>query len=345
MDVDRGVIGHGAIVRELRALAALPEPPHALLLAGPEGLGRTRLAIEYALALNCEAATTGEKPCLACRPCRLITQQAHPDLALVAPGDSFCKPRAGESAHERHPNSRDIRICQIRGIADLVARYPVEARFRVVLIEPAERLNREAQAALLKTLEEPPPHTAFVLVSAAPESITETIRSRCRRIDVRPVPTAELIAGLLERGADEETARAVARAARGRPAHALRVLEQPDLLGDADRLLERCRAVAQALPSERLAYAGELAERYRRDRSLVAGELDAWEAFWEARLREGAEGDLEAARGALRALRAVEQARRDLLTNVQPRLAFDLMLLRFPRVTLGSSQEVTHPHR
>jgi len=322
-------------------LATLPEPPHALLLAGPEGLGRTRLATEYALALNCEADEPGARPCLVCRSCRLISQHAHPDLALVAPGDSFCKPRAGESAHERHPNSRDIRVCQIRGVAELIARYPVEARFRVVLIEPAERLNRESQAALLKTLEEPPPHTAFVLVSAAPEAIAETIRSRCRRIDVRPVPTAELVAGLLERGADEATARAIARAARGRPARALRILEQPDLLGDADRLLERCRAVAAAAASERLAYAGELAERYRRDRTLVAGELDAWEAFWETRLREAAGREREAARAAVTALRAIAQTRRDLLTNVQPRLAFDLMLLRFPRVTLGSSQEVS----
>jgi DNA polymerase-3 subunit delta' len=339
------LIGHGAIRRELWTLAARPEPPHALLFAGPEGLGRTRLAQEFAAALNCEARTPSlfgpsepSPPCGSCRPCRLIAAGAHPDVLVLEPGDALCRPRSGESGHERHPTSRDIRICQVRGVIDLVSRYPLEARYRVIIVEPAERLGREAQPALLKTLEEPPAHTCFVLVTAAPEAVSETIRSRCRRIDVRPVPAAELQAALEARGLAPEQAAAIAEAARGRPAVALAYAERPDLLEDRARLAERCRSLAEAPDGARLAYAAELAERYRRDRQLVEAELDAWEAYWEGALRTAAQaGDRSAARRAIDALRAVARARADLLANVQPRLAFDLMLLRCGRRTLASN--------
>lgn len=342
--VEAPIIGHEPIRRELWGLAARPDPPHALLLAGPEGLGRTRLALEYAAALNCEGGTGGPfagsepaPPCGECRPCRLIAAGGHPDVVHLTPGEALCRPRPGEGGHERHPQSRDIRICQVRGAIDLVARYPVEARYRVIVVEPAERLGREAQPALLKTLEEPPGHTVFVLVTAAPEAVSETIRSRCRRIDVRPVPTAQLRAGLEARGLPPETAEAIAEAARGRPALALAYAERPELMEDRRRLLERCRTLVHADASTRLAYAGELAERYRRDRQLVTAELDAWETFWEEALRSAAEArDEAAARAAVEALRALAQARTDLLANVQPRLALDLMLLRFGSRTLAA---------
>lgn len=339
------LIGHHAIRRELWSLAARSDPPHALLLAGPTGLGRTRLAREFAAALNCESrahALFGPSepapPCGTCRSCRLIASGNHPDVLLLEPGDALCKPRSGESSHESHPNSRDIRICQIRGVIELVARYPLEAPYRVIVVEPAERLGRDAQPALLKTLEEPPSHTVFVLVTAAPEATSETIRSRCRRIDVRPVPTVELQAALEARGLPPARAAVVAEASRGRPAVALAYVERPDLLDDRDRLLERCRALADANDVAKLAYAGELAERYRRDRRLLDAELDAWETYWETELRAAALARQQGrARRALTALRAVNAARADLLANVQPRLAFDLMLLRFGDRTLGAN--------
>ena len=99
-----GLIGHQGILRELRALAASADPPHALLFAGPEGTGRTLLALEYAKLLNCERAapTAGASlfgdalppaaasiPCNECRPCRHINEGTHPDIITVAPGDTL----------------------------------------------------------------------------------------------------------------------------------------------------------------------------------------------------------------------------------------------------------------
>jgi len=359
------LIGHQAILRELRALAAGDEPPHALLFAGPDGTGRTALAIEYALLLNCEAlhppVTAGAslfgeeelsnlrapssapgEACGECRPCRLIAEGAHPDIITLGPGDTLCRPRDGES-HPKHPDSRDIRICQVRGLIDLASRYPFEARYRMVIIDPADRLYRDGVAAhtILKTLEEPPGHTVFCLITAAPEALLETIVSRCRRINVAPVPRSEIEAGLISRGVEPALAARAAEASHGRPGFAIQLAEQPDLVGARARLIERAARIASEGTVERFRYAGDLAERYRKERAPVLAELDAWEEFWESRLRSGAsEGATHAElAGYLEALNSIRQAREDILANVIPRTAFELMLLSFPRVTLAVSPE------
>jgi DNA polymerase-3 subunit delta' len=344
------IIGHEDIRRELRLLAGSAEPPHALLLSGPNGTGRSLLALEYGQLLNCERAAWNAAagaslfgaelqpdpaalPCGECRPCRLIADGAHPDVVVLGPGDTLCKPRSGESAHPKHPDSRDIRICQMRGLIDLSARFPFEAKHRLIIIDPAERLYREASPAFLKTLEEPPGHTVFALITAAPEAVLETIRSRCRRIDVQPVPRDEIQRGLVEMEYAPEIAARAAAESRGRPGRALEFAEHPDLMDDRDRLLSRCSKISAGRIPERFRYAEDLAERYRRDKTSVAPELEAWETFWEQRLHELAQesnGNRAAALETTTALRAVARAREDLLANVIARAAFELMLLTFP---------------
>ncbi|WP_322796442.1 hypothetical protein [Tepidiforma sp.] len=356
------VIGHTEILRELAALAAAAEPPHALLFAGPESTGRTVLARRYAMLLNCEAlhppapagaplfgdeppapgSAPGAGPCGVCRPCRLILEGAHPDVITVGPGDALCRPRDGES-HPAHPDSADIRICQVRGITELCARFPFEARYRVIIIDPADRLALYAAPALLKTLEEPPGHTIFCLITAAPERVLETILSRCRRIDVRPVGRPAIEAGLIDRGIEPQLAADAAAASRGRPGRAIAFAAQPDLMGDRGRILERCAKVAASGVPARFQYAADLASRWRSDSAAVRFELDCWESFWEARLRSASVDSPDDARGALAALRAIAALREHLNANVQVRPAFDLMLLSFPRVTLEHSPEEELP--
>lgn len=345
------IIGHAAILRELHALAASAEPPHALLLAGPEGTGRAVLAREYARLLNCEAAGSlladGPAPCGACRPCRLIAEGAHPDVITLGPGDTLCRPRAADTAHASHTISRDIRICQVRGLIELVARYPFEARHRVVIIDPAERLALQSSHAILKTLEEPPPHTYLVLLCASTEAMLDTVLSRCRRIDVRPVPRAEIEAALLARGVAADLADRAAIASHGRPGRALAFAAQPDLLGDRQRLLDRCARLAAAGAAERFRYADDLAERWRRDRLPILAELEAWEGFWAERLHDPADSTPghDDRRGAIAALQAIARARADLQAQVMVRATLQLMLLCFPRTTLAPSpQEEPVPH-
>ncbi|MCZ7577924.1 MAG: hypothetical protein M5U18_13060 [Dehalococcoidia bacterium] len=269
-----------------------------------------------------------------------MLEGAHPDIITLGPGDTLCRPRDGES-HPKHPDSRDIRICQVRGLIDLVARYPFEARHRMIIIDPADRFGREAAHTVLKTLEEPPGHTVFCLVSAAPEALLETIISRCRRIDVRPVPRARIEAGLVERGFGPELAARAAEASRGRPGRAMEFAQHPEMMGDRGRLLERCARVAAGPLRERFTYAADLATRWRNDRHAILAEIDAWEAFWEERLRQGVSGAEDRGRlaGCVEALRAITTVRADLQANVMARPAFELMLLCFPRVTLVPSPE------
>jgi DNA polymerase III subunit delta' len=330
------VIGHEAIRRELRTLAHSDDPPHALLISGPESLGRRMLARQFALLLNCEAEDEAA-PCGKCRPCRLIDGHNHPDISTMAPGDSFC---AGEG-HDPHPDARDIRTCQVRGAIDLVSRFPFEAKYRVITLEPADRLYHVASNVFLKTLEEPPDHTVFVLVTAAPELLLDTIRSRCREIVVGIVPRPEIEKALLDRGIEPGTAAAAASAARGRPGRAITFSEKPDLMDDRGRLLARCGEIAAAGLAQRFSHAGDLAERWRRDRGLVFGELEVWESFWEGRLNDAAasQAGTAAATEALEALRAIDYAREDLEAQVIARAALELMLLRFPTVTLAETEE------
>jgi DNA polymerase-3 subunit delta' len=335
------LIGHAAIRRELRALARSPRPAHAILLAGPESTGRRPLARFYARLLDCEriardGAPAPAEPCGECRACRLIAEDAHPDVLFLAPGDVLCRPRAGDASHPPHAESRDIRICQVRGTLELVARYPFEAPYRAVIIDPADRMTPDAANTLLKTLEEPPSHSVFVLITSAPDQLLETIASRCRRIDVPAVATSVIEAALTERGIESAIARDAAAAARGRPGLALQYARKPDLMGDRQRLLQRCARLAAASLGERFRYSGELWERWRNDRAPVFRELDVWEEFWERDLNDAAHaGDLDATTEALAALKTVATAREYLLANVLSRTVFDFMLVSFPGRTLG----------
>lgn len=331
---------------ELRSLAASDDPPHALMFVGQEHTGRALLARTYAMLLDCDFAQGGPRagelpadalPCGECRPCRLIKEDGHPDVLTVQPGDSFCRPREGES-HASHADSRDIRICQVRGVIELASRFPFEARYRVVTIDPAERLNRDAANTLLKTLEEPPGHTAFALVTSAPEAVPETVVSRCRRIDVSTVDRGTIEAGLIARGIAPGIAEQAAAAARGRPGMAIAFAAEPDLMGDRERLSERCAEITDTNLRGRLQYANELAGRWRDDRAGVGRELDAWEAFWEGELRTAAAGhDSVAAAEALEALRTVRQTQEDLLIQVTARTALEFMLMSLPKRRLGKS--------
>jgi DNA polymerase-3 subunit delta' len=331
------LIGHGALLAELRSLAASPSPPHAMLFDGPESTGKRPLVRLYAMLLNCLQRGTSDAaglPCGQCRPCRLIAAGSHADFVEIGIGDTLCRPRPGASDHS-HETTRNILICQVRGLIDLVARFPLEANVRVVVIEPAEKLTMDAQNALLKVLEEPPDRTAIVLVTAAPQDLLETVVSRCRRFDVRPVARIEIESALLARGADPAVATRAAEQARGRPGVALALAEQPGLLDDRERLLHRCDDIASSPIARRFEHAQDLARRWRGDPPGVLKELAAWEEFWEIALRAAAASDQSpGAIDTARAIQAIAACRDDLLFNVIPQAALERMVLSFPRRTL-----------
>ena len=219
--------------------------PHAVLLVGPAGIGKTTLALDLAAGLLCTAEDVAERPCGACRACRLVASGGHPDLHRIGPEGP------GRQVVIGGPGAR------ARGIRDLIgelALLPVEGGARVAIIEAAHRMNDDAQAALLKTLEEPPAGVTLILCADSEEPLLPTIRSRCARLRLGPVGTRAMEAILDEHGvADAPLAARLARIASGRPGIALAWARQPDALRTRDELSRTLLDLLEARPAERLA--------------------------------------------------------------------------------------------
>src|SRR5262249_24546682 len=139
--------------------------PPSLIFAGPQGVGKRLTAVALAQALNCEQGGCG-----ACPVCARIARGVHADVLVVEPGDSGT-----------------IKVDQVREAIDRTAYRPFEGRRRVVIVDEADALVPEAQNALLRTLEEPPPASVFVLIPARPEMLLPTVRSRCQRLRFGPL--------------------------------------------------------------------------------------------------------------------------------------------------------------
>ena len=163
--------------------------PHALLIHGPRGCGKTLFAERFAQALLCEAPVQDGHPCDACPSCTWFAQYAHPDYRRVRP-EVFDDEQSTESddanadakaARASKTPSKEIRIDQIRALGDFINVSTHRQGRRVVLLYPAEAMNSASANSLLKMLEEPPPNTVFLLVTQSLDRLLPTIRSRCRQ--------------------------------------------------------------------------------------------------------------------------------------------------------------------
>ena len=210
--------GQPAAVAAVRAMLQTGMP-HALLLVGPSGVGKTTLALDIAAALLCVAdREAAERPCGVCRGCRAVAHGNHPDLHRLAPSGAGAVIGIGGKDE--------------RGVRELVgglSLLPVEGGARVALVSEADRMTEDAQSALLKTLEEPPSRTTIVLCADDEERMLPTIRSRCVRLRLGPVGVREVEAILEERGvADAPTASRLARLSGGRPGLAMAYALAPE---------------------------------------------------------------------------------------------------------------------
>jgi DNA polymerase-3 subunit delta' len=251
----RDVIGHDRLVALLARSIRDNRLPPSLIFGGPSGVGKRLTAIAVAQAFNCvsrsseaewasgggdrqrrpvldtregsgpSASGVGVGPhaflddsCGKCPACTRIARGVHPDVILIEPGDSG-----------------SIKTEQVRECIDRAAYRPFEGRRRVVIIDQADALVASAQNALLKTLEEPPSASSFILVSARSDLLLPTVRSRCPRLAFRPLDVRFVVQGLIARGLSAERAQTLAASAEGSLGRALEL--------SADDLLE-ARAVA-----------------------------------------------------------------------------------------------------
>ena len=213
------VLGHDRIKRILAKALAEGRFPPALLLAGPEGVGKRMLALAAAEALVCERG--GGEACGACSTCTRIARAREALPALRKAADErpdeperrnfLLRPDLVLIEPRRTATRQDIRIEQVRELVRQLEGRPFEARARVFVVSDAHAMTEQAQNALLKGLEEPPATSHVVLVTAAPQGLLPTIRSRCQVLRPGPLPAAVVEAYLRDRaglGADEARLRA-----------------------------------------------------------------------------------------------------------------------------------------
>ena len=186
--------------------------PHAVLLHGPEGIGKTLFGERLAQALLCEKPLADGQPCGVCLACGWFSQYAHPDFRRVRPENleeaaaDEAEAEASKSAKAGKAASKEIRIEQIRALSDFMNVSTHRRGRRVVLLHPAEALNSVSSNALLKTLEEPPPDTVFILVSNNIDRLLPTILSRCRKVPMALPDAAQALEWLKAQGvADAES--------------------------------------------------------------------------------------------------------------------------------------------
>lgn len=316
-------------------------PVHAYLFAGPDGIGKRTLALRLAQSLNCAASTAGE-PCGECRSCRRIGQGLHADVQIVS------VPPADEDRQHK-----EISVEQIREIERAIALNPFEGRTRVVIIDPADAMSVAAQNAFLKTLEEPSPRVCLALVTSRPAQLLETVRSRCRRLEMRFVPVAVVEGALLDRGLEPTRAGLLARLSRGRAAWALAVARDPSLLEWRESAIATARSLPQLTLAQRFDLAERVAADFRKGREAVLALLGEWQAWWRDVALAGAgvedgiinvdylqalrsDGVLYPSDEVVPFLRLLGRTTRLIEGNVQPRLALEALLLDAPQAAINA---------
>lgn len=317
------VLGQQPAIATLTRALEVGKVHHAYRFEGPAGVGKGLAALALGRALLCEAPTP--LACLQCAACKragTLSEQepqvpAHPDLLLVERG--LYKSVLGAS------EATGISIEQVRRIVlSRVGFAPHEGRAVVCVIRGADELTASAANALLKTLEEPPSRTFFVLVTSRPSRLLDTIRSRTLPVRFGPLPEAVIAELLAARGLDSK----LAPLAHGSMQQALQ-------LADAEALAERdafASALLQGLEAPDLASALAFAEKQKLERPELSGLLTHLAQRLTLRAREVVARAPDEARRLAQRYQLVLTAIDELERNVGPQLALEALVTRLRRV-------------
>jgi len=172
------LIGHQAQQQQLTQQRLQQCLPHAILLHGPSGIGKSLFAHEFAIAFLCESNQI--EPCGQCKSCHMFTGESHPDFLSI-----------GRTYNDKNIQNRDINVSQIRSLLHFITLTGTRSQRRVVILDDADRMNHQAANALLKGLEEPTDACLLLLVCENMQRLPVTIRSRCLGLPFGPLSTQE----------------------------------------------------------------------------------------------------------------------------------------------------------
>ncbi|NIS78867.1 MAG: DNA polymerase III subunit gamma/tau, partial [Anaerolineales bacterium] len=207
------VVGQDHIIQTLRNAVKGERVAHAYLFAGPRGTGKTSSARILAKAVNCLAPSPADRPCNDCEYCLAINEGRFLDLIEI-------------------DAASNTSVEDVRDLRDKINFSPNEGRYKVYIVDEVHMLSTAAFNALLKTLEEPPPHAIFILATTEVHKIPATVLSRCQRHEFRRLPLATIVAYLSplieqeELGVDPKALEAIARQATGSLRDAISLLDQ-----------------------------------------------------------------------------------------------------------------------
>lgn len=254
MSVWDAVVGQADAVAVLqRAVADPTAMTHAWLLTGPPGSGRSVAARAFAAALQCEQGGCGH-----CQACTTTMGGTHADVTVVA------------------TEKVTFTIAEVRDLIGVAQRAPASGRWRVIILEDADRMVERTSNVLLKAIEEPPARTVWLLCAPSPQDVVVTIRSRCRGVVLRVPPVEDVAALLVARdGVDPAVADAAARAAQSHIGLARRLARDPEARERRARTL-RLAAQIRGVGDAVLA-AADLVEVAAAEARSATGDRDAEE--------------------------------------------------------------------
>ncbi len=327
------VVGHEWAVTLLQNSLARGNISHAYLFTGPPRIGKTTLALNLAQALNC----TGEdKPCGECLSCRKISQGVHPDVRMVD--------LAYQEGLLEREGSTALGIGAIRSIQGDAALMPFEGRWKLFIIPQAENMTPGAANCLLKTLEEPPRHVVLLLTALHADLLFPTIVSRCQVFNLRP-PSMDLIREALEGrwGLEGEGAHLIAALSAGRMGWAVEAAQNETLLEERNERLDELLSLPGARRLERLSFAQRWGSQPERAKEILTLWLGWWRDLLLAKegcldkmenidrrntlVEEAEKHELGEIRGFISSIR---RALQQLESNVNPRLALEVLVLDLP---------------
>ena len=325
------VRGHDWAVNHFRKSLRNDRFRHAYLITGIPSIGKSHLAHYIAMTLNCTAEEEEQRPCGQCRSCKLLLSGNHPDMIYS----------------ETDPVTGVLKIDEIRNATRLLALKPYSSKYRVALFHDFDHAQGRAQDAILKTLEEPAPHAVLILMATNPEILLPTITSRCQPIRLQPVATKIIQETLSEYGVAEQDAEFLARLSNGRIGWAIQVLQDETILEQRKQALDMLEEIVKGNRVARFKLADDLSKDARKEKQSLRTLLELWLTYWRdvyllaldipikpsnndyhismQQLLQRSDVD-----DAKRALDATQELLDNLTTNVNLRLALEVLFLDYP---------------